>query len=227
MAKTTPEILTKRMAIDKANAQLVIIVAVAAFIAVFCLVASNSVWKQDRYQSRVNSVKTTARNQLTANLSAYSSLQRSYNNFISKPTNIIGGQSNGSGANNGSNAQIVLDALPPSYDFPALTSSIENILSSRGLTVSSITGTDEQLAQQTNNSSTTPTPVAMPFTFTIENLNYTSVGEVISALEDSVRPIQVDNIDLTGSSSDMDLTVTAHTYFQPGKAVSILEQTVK
>jgi hypothetical protein len=228
MAKlAAPELLTKRMAIDKANGQMVIVVAVAAFITVFCLIASHSVWKQDHYQSRVNSVQGKANNQLKANIAAFSSLKSSYNKFVNKSTNIIGGQSNVNGSNNGSNAQIVLDALPPNYDFPALTSSIGGLVTEQGLSITSISGTDEQLDEENNSSSTSPQPVAMPFTFTIDSINYNAASQLVAAMQNSIRPIQIDTLELTGSSASMTLNVTAHTFFQPGKTVNITEKTVQ
>jgi hypothetical protein len=227
MAKVPTEILTKRMAIDKANAQMVATVAIAAFVTIFCLVASVSVWKQDHYQSKVNSVQSKANKQLKANIDAFTSLKSSYDKFNNSQTNIIGGQSSGTvGNNNGSNSQIILDALPPNYDFPAVTSSIERLVEDQGLALSGISGTDEQLSQQSNSTSSDPAPVAMPFSFSINNMNYSAVTELTSALQNSIRPIYIDTIDLEGGSNNMTFSVTAHTYFQPGKSVNISEQIV-
>ena len=220
-------VLTKRVAISKANAQMVAVVAVASFVTVFCLVASRAVWSQNSYQARVTTAKEKAHQQLLKNIQAYGDLTSSYKAFISTPTNVIGGSPTGTGDNDGDNAKIILDALPPSYDFPALTTSIEKILSDRDLKVSSITGTDDQLSQQNNTSNPSPQPVSMPFSFTVSNANYGSVGQLISTLQQSIRPIQIDSIDLSGGASNMTLTVNAHTYYQPGKSLKITKQVVK
>ena len=221
------ESLTKRVAIDKTNTQTVATVAVAAFITVFSLVAIHAVWELNSYQARLTSAKEKAHRQLITNINNYGKLSLSYQSFISAQTNVIGGQANATGNNNGSNAQIILDALPPSYDYPALNSSIEKILNDRGLKISSISGTDDQLNQQNNTSSNNPQPVPMPFSFTVEGVNYSQVSQLVTALQQSIRPIVVDTIDLSGGSSDMTLTVSAHTYYQPGKTVSITNQVVK
>lgn len=226
MAKQAP-LLTKRMAISKANAQIVITVAVASFITVFCLVAAKAVWSQNSYQARVISAKNKANNQLQKNIAAYNDLTKSYQSFISTPNNVIGGLTNGSGDNDGDNAKVILDSLPPSYDFPALTSSLEKILTTHGLKVSSLTGTDDELNQQNNTSSGSPQPVSMPFSFSISNANYTSVGQLVGALQQSVRPIVIDSLDLSGSASNMTMTVNAHTYYQPAKNVNITKKVVK
>jgi hypothetical protein len=221
------EISTKRLAINKANAQIVAVVGAASFITVFCLVASRAVWSQNQYQSRVTKADTAAHKQLVINEQSYTNLQNSYQAFISSPTNTIGGSSTGSGQNDGDNASIILDALPSSYDFPALTSSVEKILTNGNFTVSTIGGTDDQVAQQTNSQAANPQPVPMPFSFTVTNANYSSIQQLITTLQLSIRPIQIDSLTLSGGTNDMQLTVNAHTYYQPGKNLGITKQVVK
>jgi hypothetical protein len=226
MAKT-PQISTKRLAITKANAQMVGIVAIAAFITIFCLVASKAVFSQNRYQARVITAKEKAHKQLEQNIDTFSNLQTAYKAFDSTSTNVIGGNTNGTGDNDGSNSKIILDALPSTYDFPALTSSIEKVLADNNLKVTDITGTDDQLNQQGNSSSPTPKPVEMPFSFTVTNANYNSIGQLVTRLQQSIRPIQIDSIELSGGVNDMTATINAHTYYQPAKSVKITKQVVK
>lgn len=221
------EASTKRLAISKANAQMVAVIAVASFVTVFCLIAAKSVWSQTRYQARVTSASQKAKQQLTDNINAFGNLVKSYDKFDSASTNIIGGSATGTGNNSGSNAQIILDALPDKYDFPALTSSLEKILTAGGFSITDISGTDDQLNQQNNTSSANPQPVQIPFSFTVSNANYTSVQQLITVLQLSIRPIQIDSMELTGGSSDMTLSVNAHTYFQPSKTLNITKEVVK
>lgn len=229
MAKTNSktEISTKRVAISKANAQMVAIVAVAAFVTVFCLVASKAVFGTNQYQSRVVKAKEKARNQLESNIASFSDLQKSYEAFTSTSTNVIGGTSQGTGDNDGDNSKIILDALPSTYDFPALTSSLEKIFRDQNLNVSSITGTDDQVAQQSNLSSPTPQPVEIPFSFTISNANYQSVTQLMSTLQKSIRPIQIDSLDVSGGAKNMTVTVKGHTYYQPAKSLKAQTKVIK
>ncbi|HET7320729.1 MAG TPA: hypothetical protein VFI84_04060, partial [Candidatus Saccharimonadales bacterium] len=206
---------SKHLAIDKASAQMIAAMAVAAFITVFALVAANAVWGQHGYLSRVTKEKEKAHKQLQANVKAVSDLTKSYKAFVGTPTNVIGGNVQGTGDNDGDNAKIILDALPPQYDFPALATSLEKILKDHNLNITGIGGTDDQVAQQTNQSSPNPQPVSMPFTFSVGNANYTAVQDLIGVLQRSIRPIQIDNLTLTGGATDMQLTVNAHTYYQP------------
>ncbi|HEX7633158.1 MAG TPA: hypothetical protein VF401_02415 [Candidatus Saccharimonadales bacterium] len=222
-----PELSTKRIAISKANAQIVIVVGIAAFISVFCLVATKAVWSNTRYQSKVITQKEKAHHQLQKNLDAFNNLVTSYKAFDSTSTNVIGGTKDGGGDNDGSNSKIILDALPSSYDFPALTSSLEKILQDRQLKATGISGTDDQIAQQTNVSSPSPTAVPMPFTFTVSNANYSSVQQLVAALQSSIRPMPIDTLDITGGATDMTVSITAHTFYQPGKTVNITSKEVK
>lgn len=225
MAKA--EVSTKRLAISKANGQMVAAVAIASFVTIFCLVAAHSLWGQKSYLSRVTSAKEKANTQLKANAAAVDNLVASYKTFVSQQPNAIGGNSAGSGDKDGDNAKIILDALPSNYDFPALASSIEKIMKDKNLTATSISGTDDEIAQSGNNGSASPQPVSMPFSFTIAHANYPQVQDLIGTLEKSIRPMVVDTVQLSGGVNDMQLTVTAHTYYQPEKDLSITTKVVK
>lgn len=213
------EISTKRVAISKANAQLVIIVAVASFVTVFCLMASKAVLSQNQYNARVTKAKETAQSQLQDNIEAFEKLEKSYTAFNTTSTNVIGGTTSGTADNDGANSKIILNALPSAYDFPALTSSVEKILSDRGLKVSSISGIDDQVNQQGNTSSTNPTVTEIPFSFTVTGANYQAINELFKAMQSSIRPFVVDKLDVSGSANDMTVTVTAHTFYQPAQSL--------
>ncbi len=225
MAQTTGSM--KRLAISKASAQIVAVAGIAGFITVFSLVASQALWTQNSYLSRVAAQKTKADKQLKDNLTASDSLVSAYSNFVSQPFNALHGDPRGTGQNDGDNGKIILDALPRSYDFPALTSSIQKLLTDRNLKVTSIAGTDDEVAQQAAASSPTPQPVPMNFSFIVAGASYESAKDVINALQSSIRPIQIDSMSMDGSNSNMQLTVMAHTFYQPPKSLNIKLQVVK
>ncbi|HEY8999440.1 MAG TPA: hypothetical protein VIM53_03965 [Candidatus Saccharimonadales bacterium] len=217
--------LTKRSLITKANRTMVTATGVAAFLVVFSLVASNTLFSQMLYQNRVISAKRTAKNQLVSDLSARDSLVNSYKTFVSPQTNLIGGNSDGSGAKGGDNAQLVLDALPSQYDFPALATTLEKLLTSDNLQILSITGTDEELSQQSaSNGSSAPIP--MPFQFEVSG-SYQSIQSMIASFESSIRPFQVQTIQLAGTEGSMTATVSAQTFYQPGVTLNITNKVVQ
>lgn len=223
------EISTKRIALSKANAQMVAVLAIASAVTVFCLVAAHSLWGQNAYLRRVNGAKQDALTQLEANKKAVSALEAAYQGFVSTSTNAIGGSTTGPGDNSGDNAKIVLDALPSKYDFPALTSSLEKILSDRHLNVDSITGTDDELAQQQANATAAPNPqpVAMPFSFTVSKTNYSAIQDLVNVLQRSIRPMQIDSMTISGGGDNMQLVVNAHTYYQQEKSMQITKKVIK
>lgn len=217
---------TKRVAISKANAQIFAVVSVAAFLSVFCLVASGTVFGQIKYNARLTKEKEAANTQLDQNIAAYEDLLSSYQQFDRATKNIIDGNRNGNGDNDGPNSKIILDALPSVYDFPALTSSIEKILTDQGVKVTKVEGTDDEVNQQGNTSSTNPTAVEMPVSFTVET-DYSGAQRVVSAIQRSIRPIKVTKLDMSGASNKMTIKIDAVTYFQPGKSVNITTKVVK
>lgn len=217
---------TKRSLISKANSTIVITTSIAAFIVVFSLVACKTLISQAGYQNRVISAKKKAVSQLKEDLGARDSLVTSYKAFIGTPTNMIGGTPTGNGPQDGDNATLALDALPSSYDFPALATTLEKILSSQNLQIQSITGTDDALAQGNATASGAPQAVPMPFQIQVSG-SYQSIKSLVDLFDKSIRPFQIQTMDLSGNQSNMTLTLSAQTFYQPEKTFNIGTEVVK
>jgi hypothetical protein len=215
---------TKHIAINKANAQIVIAVGAASFITVFCLIATKTLFSQYQYQGRVISAAKTANQQLQSNITAYDGLIQSYNTFNDTRPNILGQPVNGS---SNDNTQMVLDALPGAYDFPGLVSTLQNVLNVTGLgTIATIGGTDEQLTQGSDSSSSSPSPVMMPFTISGQGISYGQLQSLLQYFQQSTRPMSVDNFSLTGNDGDLTLSLSAHSYYQPAKTLNITKEMI-
>lgn len=213
----------KRLQIDKANAVMVIAVAAAVFMVIFTLVASRALWSQRSYQERVKVAKEEARNQLAENIKEADKLVQSYETFVKTPENLIKGNSSGSGDRDGDNARLVLDSLPSKYDFPALMSSLEKVISQRGFEIESITGTDDELNQ--SKAANTAQPVDMPFEFKVSGV-YQAIKDLTLDFEHSIRPFHVQKITITAEEeSKMGFSVTGKTYYQSGKTLESLIKT--
>ncbi|HSW99281.1 MAG TPA: hypothetical protein VLF71_05615 [Candidatus Saccharimonadales bacterium] len=224
MARTTS--FTKRALITKANSNMVLATTIAAFVLVFGLVAGKSLLGQMAYQNRVISAKKAALAQLTTDLSARDQLQQSYKGFVAQDPNVIGGSAGGTSGQDGDNATLVLDSLPSAYDFPALTTSLEKIVGGQNLKILSITGTDQEATQGGN--STSPTPSAVPMPFQVEvNGAYSSVQALTNVFQNSIRPFQIQTLELSGDEGSMSATIAAQTYYQPGKTLNIKNEVVK
>lgn len=222
------QLSSKRLQIDKANVRILIVMSVASFVTIFSLVASYSLMKQGGYQKNVIEKKETSLKTLESNLAARDTLVERYKAFTSQAQNAIGGSASGSGERDGDNAKLVLDALPSRYDFPAVATSIERLITAGGLTTLSISGTDAQVEQvaQTGQSAQSSAIVEMPFEFSVSGTTE-KVQSFIDLLGYSIRPVQIDSMTLSGENEDLKATFTAKTYYQPRKSFELKSEVVR
>lgn len=201
---------TKRLQIEKSNTKVLIAISVAVVFLVFSLVATQALYKQLKYQNSVISLRNKAVDQLKKNISATKELEAQYIVFDTAPKSIVG--------NSDPNSKVVLNALPSKYDFPALATSLESLLNTSGVSISSITGTDDQITAE--QSSIEPKPVEIPFTITAKG-SYASIQNLVKNIERSTRPIKIVNITLKGTDSNMEAAIKASTYYQPLKNLDL------
>lgn len=214
----------KRLQIDKANASMVIVMAVSAFVSVFCLIGSKTLLSQRSYQAKVIKEKKVALNQLKSNNQAVSELVNTYKAFVDTPENIIGGTKTGTGERDGDNAKIVLDALPSKYDFPALAASLDKIFTSKTFKLNSIGGTDDELNQ--SKAQTTNVPVEIPIQVSVSG-SYNSIKDLLDVLYRSIRPIKIKSLSLSGTDSELTVSIDGKTYYLPEKTIKITTKEVK
>ncbi len=215
---------SKRNLISKANSNIVAITAVGAFLIVFSLVATRALWVQKSFQDKVIAKKKEAVKQLKTNKDNITKLQSNYSVFISKPSNIINGNPQGTGDRDGDNAKIVLDALPSKYDFPAFITSIKKLVGTKGLNLQNITGTDDEVAQ---NKLTESKLVEIPFTFSIEVGDFAQAKDLLMATQQSIRPIKTNKLGISGGASGKyQIRIDAVSYYQGSKGLTIKKETV-
>ena len=200
-------------------------VSVAAMVTAFSLVGIKTLLGQRSYQSRVISQQDAALNVAKKDLATVADLQSAYTKFNTSSLNIINGSASGSGSQDGSNAKIVLDSLPSEYDFPALVSSLEKLVNSKGLKITSLTGVDDA-SQADAASSTKPQPVEMPFQLTVEG-SYTAIQDLVNTIDHTIRPINIVSMQITGSENSVTLNISAKTFFQPAKNLNVTTKVVK
>ena len=123
------------------------------------------------------------------------------------------------------NSKLVLDALPSKYDFPALATSLEKVLTDGGYAITGLTGTDNE-ATVSQDRSNEPVPVDMPFSLGVIG-PYDLVKNVVNDLERSIRPITVDLLEVTGTSTETRVSIQARTYYQPGRSIYYNTKEVK
>ncbi|HUC78945.1 MAG TPA: type 4a pilus biogenesis protein PilO [Candidatus Saccharimonadales bacterium] len=192
--------------ISKAKARAITFLAIASFLLIFALFTSKTLLRLYVYQDRVLAAQQTSISNITKDQQVANSVVNAYKTFVNQPINIIGGPSSGTSTTSGNNAKIILDALPQTYDFPALMSSLQALLTIPGVTIDSLSGTDSSL---TITQSESPTPIPIAFSVTG---SYTSIQNFLSTLNKSVSPIDVLSMELSGTDSDLTATITAQTY---------------
>lgn len=213
---------SRRIQINKANSTIVVAVAIAAAVTAFSMVTIKALLAQSSYRSRVISSQEKALSISDKNVKAVDQLIASYQVFNGQTENIIGGGSAYKSDNGGENSKIILDALPSQYDFPALVSSLEKILKDRNFKVDSISGTDAAIEANSQGDSA----VEMPFDFRVKG-SYAATQDLVKVFERTVRPIVFTSMILNADESSLTMTVSAKTYYQPGKNLRVVSQDIK
>lgn len=242
----------KQLQIDKANTIIVVAVGVAAFTLTFSLITARSLLAKQSYQNRVVQEREKARDQLDNNIEAVDELKVKYTEFVSRQENIIKGNGSANGERDGDNARIVLDALPSKYDFPALVSSLEKILTDRSYIINSIAGIDQEATINGDGTSalqpgavpieatdpnavssqaadqTATTAVEMPFELIASAGGYPSVFRLLDALNNSIRPLKLRTVTLSAAEGNIiEISVTGHSYYQPERTLDIKEEVIQ
>ncbi|MBA3758307.1 hypothetical protein H0X10_01605 [Candidatus Saccharibacteria bacterium] len=217
-------ISSKHLQINKASTMITTTLAIASFVTAASLVGAKTMFEQRSYQSKVITEKELAVKTLKENIDAVNTLVTSYKEFIGRPVNIIDGSTTGTGDRDGDNAKIILDALPSKYDFPAITTSLEKVLSQDNFIIKDITGVDDEIAQNAKETET-PEVVEIPFSFSIGG-EYGALNDLIKKLETSIRPFQILKIEFNVSDS-AELNIDAKTFYQSEKKLNITTKVVK
>lgn len=207
----------KHILINKANKNILIAIAITSALVVFMVVAVRSLVIQSLHRNKVIAEKKTVVATLKDNDVQVGKLIDSFKIFENLPESVIGTSEK--------NSKVVLDALPPQYDFPALATSLEKILQDGGYNINSISGTDNEVGEQDDNAAD-PQPVEIPFSLTVTG-PYDKVRQLPKDLERSIRPIHILTMEVAGSASDARMTITAKTYYQPGKKLDLLFKEVR
>lgn len=211
----------KQAAVDKNQTTIFAVVAIASVITVGSLMVAKGLWSQSSYLGKVADKKEAAVKQLKDNKVAVASLTEAYNKFNEQSPNLLGGTTTGNGPRDGSNGTLILDALPNTYDFPALTSSLERLLV--GYLIDGINGSDDSLAQE---SMPAGVPVEMPFTFDVST-SYDGFKQLLDSFNKSIRPFNIVKLELSGVNSDLKVTVEAKSYYQPDAGLEITSEVVQ
>jgi len=223
-------ISSRRVKLNKTQQTVLAVIGLGSFIVIFSLVSSKSLISQMAFQNKVESAQQTSLSQFKSDNSNAYDLVNSYKLFNSSSTNIIGQPVIGTGNNNGTNSKIILDALPDKYDFPAVATSLEGLLTMKGITIVGISGTDTVGSTTSSIAAMpvagAPTAVPVPFQFNVTG-TYANEQLLISNLLNSIRPIDIESISMSGSDANLTMNVTAETYYQVPTGLVTSTETIK
>jgi hypothetical protein len=193
--------------LNKEKSAVVRNLSIATFLLVFGLFASKKLLSLYVYQGRVITTQKTSIANIINDQKVASNVVSAYKTFVNQQINVIGGTSTGTSSTSGNNSKIILDALPQTYDFPAIISSVQVLLNSPGIIVNSLTGTDSStiVAQSAQ-------PVSVPISFSVSG-SYSSIQNLLSVLNKSITPIDILSVTLSGTDSYLTASVSAQTYY--------------
>lgn len=210
MSTKTTTIMSRRDKITKAGSTVFIAVAIASVIVAFSAVSLRFLLERKAYNDRVIAAKTSARDSIKSNLSNLSSLSKQFT-VLDKSDSAV-------------NSKVILHALPPTYDYAALATSMQFLANRSGVTFTGGVGTDSSASAIT--SAETSTPQQIPLSLTVEG-DYDAIVTYMQNLENSIRPIQVTAVTYTGTNEDLKATITAVTYYQPARSLEVTKSEVK
>ncbi|MDQ3065287.1 MAG: hypothetical protein M3Q36_03380 [bacterium] len=233
---------TKKAKVDSGKTVIFAVVTIASILVVGLMMVSKGLWSQASYMGRVADKKEMAVQQLEANKSAIDALKASYLTFVSQNPNLLGGNLDNDSDRDGTNATLVLDALPSKYDFPAVASSLEKLLF--GYEINSVSGAATQVVAAaapapatTDTTAAAGTPVAVapvvpvgpveiPFSFEVTT-DYAGFRKLIDSFKRSIRPFHITKVELNGTNAELDVMVEGKTYYQQEGGLKIVSEDVK
>jgi hypothetical protein len=209
----------KHVQIDKSQSTMLAIVAAAVVLTIFCLFGTKALISKGLYQRRVLGARHQVVKQLQTNVGSANTLFTQYKVFADQNPNLLGGSTTGSGNLDGDNPRLVLDALPSTYDAPALATSLEKVIIGRGVTINSIDVTDDP-ATYPDTAQATPKVLSVTFSF-IGTTNFIQAKQLLQDFERSIRPFDLNNLEIEGTDINLKLTVGMTTYYQPAKSLNL------
>jgi hypothetical protein len=215
----------KQIQIDKSSSVTFAVVAIAIFLTLFSLLSAKALYSRLKYQNKVIASSQTALNQLKSDNVAVNQLSSSYNKFITTSPNLIGGSLTGTASNDGNNAKIVLDALPSEFDFPAEAANFEALIGGNGITVGGVAVTDVSGDAGTGTAPAGSSATPIPVNFTIMGA-LPDIENALTTVQDSIQPVQIQTMMISGDQSALNIAVTGQTYYQPAKHFTIGSQEI-
>jgi len=152
--------------------------------------------------SHVLNQKNVAKQTLNTDLTAVQSITQQYQQLTTQ-------------------SQLLKDALPTESDVPGLANAVEVMAGTTGAQLKSV-GSSVGLATPT----ATTGPLALPITISAA-ATYANLTRFLAAIESSVRPIHITDIQLAGTNALLSVTIDGSTFYQTPATFNVKTETVK
>jgi Tfp pilus assembly protein PilO len=184
------------------------ILVLTSIVVSFSMVGLKFLWDLRAYHSRVTEEKEQVRDTLSTNIENIGLLKTSFNLLEQSKVD----------------SKLVLDALPSKYDFPALATSVESLVTRSGLILSSFSGDD--LEKEAVNRITDPEPIEIPLNISVEG-PYKNLIKFVDILSKSIRPMQVNRIEIQGTDENIRADILLSSFYQPGVSLEVETRTIQ
>ena len=123
--------------------------------------------------------------------------------------------------------QVIMDALPADDNSLALGASIQNKLVGGvpNIKIDSFTIGDQSTGLGMNSIAGGAT--ALPFSLTVSSSDANAIKSVLERFESSIRTIDVDNVILEQTDTQMNMTIRGHGFYLKSKVIQLTNKVVK
>jgi hypothetical protein len=219
--------LSKRQQITASSKTVFLWVAGASILAAFSVVAIVFLFNQMVFNEKVLATKATTERNLKSNVQTAGALKSNVNL-------LLGNEALNSVKTSGdsSNLQVILDALPTSYDAANFGASLQGVLLNgtvAGIGNLSVVAPNDNgygtSATSTGASAAPSGAVPMPFTMTITG-SPDQIKTALMNMEASIRPIQITALTIDGGSP-LTARISGQTFYDPSVNLKLQDKVIK
>lgn len=212
--------LKKRQQIASANKMIFVWVIIASVVVSLCGVTMQFLVRQAIFNQKIINEKLKTQSTLSKNIENVAKLKQNID-ALQADTNLAQVKANPEDTN----LKVVLDALPTTDDRTALGASLQQvILPKSGVNTSDLTTVSANDSQAADPSLTSPasTPEVPTSNFTFAATgDYVRIKSMLSDLERTIRPINVQKLSLQSVDGQVKATVDGVSYYLPSQTVQL------
>ncbi len=223
--------LSKRQQLDKTNRNIFIWVAVAAAVLSLSIVALQFLVREGIFNQEIINRKSKAEKTLQQNLASVEELKQNVDALLANDS-LTALRINPTD----SALQVILDALPTTGDSTTFSNSLySKVLSRNGVAISNVTVGDIQAAglaaapaELTTDATASGTASVQPLKFSVSFTgNQDQIKATMADIERTIRPINVQRLNVRSTEGALGVTVDGETYFLPRSTVEVRKEQVK